>query len=87
MKLAMILIILITSTQANAGGYIAAGIGIHNESVDCPEVCYGADALARVRLGYEWSFITVEAMHISAPQVLESGHGMNAVFIDAVYRF
>lgn len=75
------------ASTAHAGGYIAAGVGVHNESVDCPEVCYGADTLARVRVGYEWHYITVDAIHISAPQLKENGRGMNAVFVDAVYRF
>lgn len=84
--LAAIITLLVTN-KCEAGGYIAAGIGAHPESVDCPEVCYGANALARVRIGYEWDYITIEAIHISAPQLREAGRGMNAVFVDAVYRF
>lgn len=71
----------------NAGGYVAAGIGLHQEGIDCPEVCYGADTLARIRIGYDWHYITAEAVHVSAPQLRESGRGMNAVFVDVVYRF
>ena len=41
-------------TTGNA--YIAAGIGIHSESVDCPEVCFSSNELARIRIGYEFDF-------------------------------
>lgn len=92
MKKLMLTASLTLSVAANAGGYIAAGLGIHPESIDCPEVCYGANTLARIRGGYEWGygggfFIAAEAIHISAPQLRERGRGMNAGFIDVIYRF
>lgn len=40
----------------NNGWVIFAGIGAHEESIDCPEVCFGGDELARFGASYEWRF-------------------------------
>jgi len=34
---------------------IAGALGVHSESSDCPEVCFGDGALARVTLGYSFN--------------------------------
>lgn len=34
--------------------FIAGGIIYHSESRDCPEVCFGDNYLARVRIGYSF---------------------------------
>lgn len=36
------------------GLYISGGLGYHQESLDCPEVCFGNSALARLKFGYRF---------------------------------
>jgi len=36
--------------------YMYGGVGVHNETFDCPEVCFGGSKLARFGAGYTWSF-------------------------------
>ena len=36
------------------GMYVAGSIGLHNESRDCPEVCFGNNNLARLIFGYDF---------------------------------
>jgi len=33
--------------------FISVGLGYHNESMDCPEICFGSGSLARLRFGVE----------------------------------
>lgn len=36
----------------NKNWIIAGALGVHSESADCPEVCFGGSMLARVAVGY-----------------------------------
>jgi len=36
------------------GFYIAGGLGFHHEKYDCPEVCFGDNELARLKVGWEF---------------------------------
>ncbi len=38
----------------NKNMFISVGIGMHSESLDCPEVCFGGRNLFRAKAG--WSF-------------------------------
>lgn len=38
----------------NNGFIFAAAIGLHDESIDCPEFCTGSNELARVTVGYSF---------------------------------
>lgn len=40
-------------TYKHKGFYISGGLGVHDESSDCPEVCFGDNFLARIRVGFE----------------------------------
>lgn len=40
-------------TYKHKGFYFSGGLGVHSESSDCPEVCFGDDFLGRIRIGYE----------------------------------
>ncbi len=41
-------------TYHDKGFYAVFGVGIHDESTDCPEVCFGDNLLVRFRAGWEF---------------------------------
>ena len=41
-------------TYRHKNYYISGGVGLHDESIDCPEVCYGGNKLARLKFGFEF---------------------------------
>lgn len=87
-ELAVILIAsLAYCVDSKAESTIYAGIGIHGEKYDCPEVCYGGDTLAIVEYTYRWKYTAFKAIHISNPIIKEKGYGTNAVFYGIYYTF
>ena len=62
--------------------------GAHSEKYDCPEVCYGGDALAIIEVTWKPSkYTAIKGMHISNPTIKEKGLGTNAGFIGFDYSF
>jgi len=83
MKTLLFIVLMLFSSVSMADIYIEAGLGIHNESTDCPEVCFGDDFLGTFAVGYELKPITISFEHTSAVFIKERGRGLNAVWIKA----
>lgn len=86
--------LLISTSPAVAGNwFIAGGYSLHDESKDCPEVCFGSNHLVYEKLGYTWEpdkaiEVDIYSMHMSSPFVVESGHGYNPYFnAELRYKF
>lgn len=72
--------------------YLTLGLGVHAESMDCPEVCFGGNTLAKLEVGYEQrvsrnQFLVVNYEHISNPLIREAGYGMNTLWVETKFTF
>lgn len=67
---------------------IFAGIGYHNESTDCPEVCFQDNKLFMAQIKYKPNeYTAIIGTHISAIEIQEKGYGFNGGFIGIDYGF
>lgn len=88
MKSLVIILLSLSSVSVNAqeGLFASAGLGLHSESYDCPEVCYGSNEIVQFEFGYSWKvkknwYAEVKLVHQSNPLVQEDGFGFNGALI------
>lgn len=75
--------ILIASACDAGGFYYSVGLGYHDETIDCPETCFGNNVLFIGKIGYETNQgLDINIKHISAPTITEKGWGFNGIFIE-----
>lgn len=68
------------------GFYLSIGIGVHDTSIDGPEIDLGS-SLGLVEFGYQYKNLEIKYMHISGIRDREVGFGLNAVFAAARWEF